>query len=74
MASLIKIAKEMGIDVVTEGDELDKMDAIMGFAGPEVSKEKFEAWLAAEDEVEYTITEAREIARREIAESRKKKK
>lgn len=74
MASLLKIAKEMGIDVVMTNEELDEMDGIMALPGPEVSKEKFEAWLAAEDDVEYTIEEATKLAKEKLAEGRKNRK
>ena len=63
MASLIKIAKDMGIDIVKQKTDLDKLDDEMGFPGPKISKKKLEAWLVAEDEPEYGINHAFKMAK-----------
>ena len=71
MASLIKIAKDMGIDVVKQKNDLDKIDDEIGFPGSKIPKKKFEAWLVSEDEVEYGIDEAFAMAKKEVIKNRK---
>lgn len=72
MASLLKVAKEMGVEVITESDELERINELMALPGPKVSKKMIEAWLEPRDDEErYTIDEAFEIAKKEVIKSRK---
>lgn len=67
----MQVAKEMGIKADKPREITDEDMVTPGF---KPTTEELETWLAKEDGEEYGIDEAFEIARKELAKSRKAKK